>query len=78
MKSCSSTLESILNYAKTLFVGADVGLDSVDICFLDYSGNELYPKRLVYPNNLPGSQELAEQIAKTMSQHNLDAIMFRY
>ena len=64
------------NYAKTLFVGADVGLDSVDICNLDYMGNKLNPKRLVYPNDLPGSQELAEQIAKTMSNHDLESIMF--
>ena len=62
------------NYSKTLFVGADVALDSVAICFLDYMGNKLSPKRLVYPNNLPGSQELAEQIAKTIHCHDLDAI----
>ncbi len=64
------------NYAKTLFVGADVGLDSVDICILDYMGNKLSRKRLAYPNNLPGSLELTEQIAKTMSEHNLDNLMF--
>lgn len=45
---------------KTLFVGADVGLDTVDICYLDVLGNKLNPKRLVYENNLPGSQELIE------------------
>lgn len=64
------------NYTKTLFVGADVGLDTVDICYLDYMGNKLFPKRLVFPNNLPGSQELAEQIAQIMSNHGLDVIMF--
>jgi len=64
------------NYAKTLFIGADVGLDSFSICFLDYMGNKLSQKKLVYPNNLPGSQELAEQIAKTMANHDLNAIMF--
>lgn len=64
------------NYSKALFVGADVGLDSVAVCFLDYMGNKLSPKKLVCPNNLPGSQELTEQIAKTMHNHDLDTIMF--
>ena len=31
------------NYSKTLFVGADVGLDSVAICFLDYMENKFSP-----------------------------------
>jgi len=63
-------------YAQTLFVGADVGLDTVDICFLDFMGNKLNPKRLVFPNNLPGSQELIESVSKIMLQHGLVSIMF--
>lgn len=61
---------------KTLFVGADVGLDTVDICYLDVLGNKLNPKRLVFENNLPGSQELIEHVAQTMPKHGLESIMF--
>jgi transposase len=64
------------NYTKTLFIGADVGLDTVDICYLDFMGNKLNSKRLVYPNNLPGSQELTDHVFQTMEKNGLEAIMF--
>ena len=61
---------------KTLFIGADVGLDTVDICYLDVFGNKLNPKRLVYENNLPGSKELIEHVSQAMHKHDLETIMF--
>lgn len=66
---------SVCKIVAALFVGADVGLDTVDVC---YMGSKLLPKRPVYPNNLPGTQELAEQIARIMSQHDLESVMLGY
>ncbi|KUO76399.1 MAG: hypothetical protein APF77_06790 [Clostridia bacterium BRH_c25] len=64
------------DFVKTLFVGADVGLDTVDICFLDFAGNKLNSKRLAYDNDLPGSQEPIEHVFQTMFKHSLESIMF--
>lgn len=64
------------NFAKTLFVGADVSLDTFDICYLDYMSNKLSAKRLVFENNLPGSQEFIQHVYDTMQKHSLESIMF--
>lgn len=64
------------DYTKTLFVGADVGMDTVDICYLDFMGNKLNPKRLVYPNNLPGAQHLISDLSQAIIHHGLESIMF--